>query len=323
MEEHPRVLAAGHADEDSVARSDQVEVADRLTEPGGQPSLEPIEVTHPVVSVAQVDNRTGMRDCSPKGGGVDIPDFRLDNRVALVTGASRGIGRAVALGLAKAGAHVALAARRLPDLEDVAGEVTALGRRALPVSAHTGRREEIDRLFDTVGSELGRLDILVNNAATNPTFGPLVEMDETAWDKVMALNVKGYLLTAQRAARLMRAQGRGSIVNVSSTGGLRASPGIGAYSVSKAAVIMLTRVLARELASAGIRVNAVAPALVETRFSEALWKDPQILSRYLEATPMNRTAQPEEMAGAVVYLCSDAASYVTGQTLVLDGGHLA
>ena len=323
MEEHPRVLAAGHADEDSVARSDQVEVADRLTEPGGQPSLEPIEVTHPVVSVAQVDNRTGMRDCSPKGGGVDIPDFRLDNRVALVTGASRGIGRAVALGLAKAGAHVALAARRLPDLEDVAGEVTALGRRALPVSAHTGRREEIDRLFDTVGSELGRLDILVNNAATNPTFGPLVEMDETAWDKVMALNVKGYLLTAQRAARLMRAQGRGSIVNVSSTGGLRASPGIGAYSVSKAAVIMLTRVLARELASAGIRVNAVAPALVETRFSEALWKDPQILSRYLEATPMNRTAQPEEMAGAVVYLCSDAASYVTGHTLVLDGGHLA
>ena len=323
MEEHPRVLAAGHADEDSVARSDQVEVADRLTEPGGQPSLEPLEVTHPVVSVAQVDNRTGMRDCSPKGGGVDIPDFRLDNRVALVTGASRGIGRAVALGLAKAGAHVALAARRLPDLEDVAGEVTALGRRALPVSAHTGRREDIDRLFDTVGTELGRLDILVNNAATNPTFGPLVEMDETAWDKVMALNVKGYLLTAQRAARLMRAQGRGSIVNVSSTGGLRASPGIGAYSVSKAAVIMLTRVLARELASAGIRVNAVAPALVETRFSEALWKDPQILSRYLEATPMNRTAQPEEMAGAVVYLCSDAASYVTGQTLVLDGGHLA
>ena len=323
MEEHPRVLAAGHPDEDPVARSDQVEVADRLTEPGGQPSLEPLELTHPVVSVAQVDNRTGMRDCSPKGGGVDIPDFRLDNRVALVTGASRGIGRAVALGLAKAGAHVALAARRLPDLEDVAGEVTALGRRALPVSAHTGRREEIDRLFDTVGSELGRLDILVNNAATNPTFGPLVEMDETAWDKVMALNVKGYLLTAQRAARLMRAQGRGSIVNVSSTGGLRASPGIGAYSVSKAAVIMLTRVLARELASAGIRVNAVAPALVETRFSEALWKDPQILSRYLEATPMNRTAQPEEMAGAVVYLCSDAASYVTGQTLVLDGGHLA
>jgi len=298
VEEHPRVLAAGHADEDSVARSDQVEVADRLTEPGGQPSLEPLEVTHPVVSVAQVDNRTGMRDCSPKGGGVDIPDFRLDNRVALVTGASRGIGRAVALGLAKAGAHVALAARRLPDLEDVAGEVTALGRRALPVSAHTGRREEIDRLFDTVGSELGRLDILVNNAATNPTFGPLVEMDETAWDKVMALNVKGYLLTAQRAARLMRAQGRGSIVNVSSTGGLRASPGIGAYSVSKAAVIMLTRVLARELASAGIRVNAVAPALVETRFSEALWKDPQILSRYLEATPMNRTAQPEEMAAS-------------------------
>jgi len=121
----------------------------------------------------------------------------------------------------------------------------------------------------------------------------------------------------------MRRGARGAIVNVSSTGGLRASPGLGAYSVSKAAVIMLTRVLARELAPIGIRVNAVAPALVETRFSEALWKNPEIRDRYLQTTPMGRTAQPEEMAGAVVYLCSDAASYVTGQTLVLDGGHLA
>ena len=139
----------------------------------------------------------------------------------------------------------------------------------------------------------------------------------------MALNVKGYLLAAQRAAAVMRAGGRGAIVNVSSTGGLRASPGLGAYSVSKAAVLMLTRVLARELAPLGIRVNAVAPALVETRFSEALWQNPEILERYVRTTPMGRTAQPEEMAGAVVYLCSDAASYVTGHTIVLDGGHLA
>jgi dehydrogenase/reductase SDR family member 4 len=254
---------------------------------------------------------------------MDTSEFRLDDRVAVVTGASRGIGRAVALGLARAGAHLVLAARRAPDLEAVAHEVEALGRRAMPVSAHLGRPDDVHRLFARAETEFDRLDILVNNAATNPVFGPLVEIDEAAWDKVMALNVKGYLLATQRAVAAMRRRAAGAIVNVSSTGGLRASAGLGAYSVSKAAVIMLTRVLARELAPVGIRVNAVAPALVETRFSEALWKNPEIRERYLQTTPMGRTAQPEEMAGAVVYLCSDAASYVTGQTLVLDGGHLA
>ena len=254
---------------------------------------------------------------------MSVPDFRLDDRVAIVTGASRGIGRSIALGLAQAGAHVALTARKQPDLDAVPHEIAGLGRRALPMAGHMGRRPDIDRLFETTLREFGRLDILVNNAATNPVFGPLMEIEEEAWDKIMALNVKGYLFAAQRAAKPMMAGGKGAIVNVSSTGGLRASPGLGAYSVSKAAVIMLTRVLAKELAPFGVRVNAIAPALVETRFSEALWKTPEILETYLETTPMGRTAQPEEMAGAVVYLCSDAASYVTGEVLVLDGGHLA
>lgn len=254
---------------------------------------------------------------------MDTPDFRLDGRVAVVTGASRGIGRAIALALARAGADVALAARKQADLDAVAHEITALGRRALPVATHMARAPEVEWLVEATVRELGRLDILVNNAATNPVFGPLIEIDEAAWDKIMALNVKGYLFAAQLAGKRMLAAGKGAIVNVASTGGLRASPGLGAYSVSKAAVIMLTRVLAKELAPFGVRVNAIAPALVETRFSEALWKNPDVLEQYLKTTPMGRTAQPEEIAGAVVYLCSDAASYVTGQTITLDGGHLA
>jgi NAD(P)-dependent dehydrogenase (short-subunit alcohol dehydrogenase family) len=249
--------------------------------------------------------------------------FRLDGRIGLVTGASRGIGRAIALALARAGADLVLAARKAPDLETVAQEVRALGRRALAVPAHLGRRPDVDRLFDAALDGFGRLDVLVNNAATNPVFGPLADIEEDAWDRIMALNVKGYLLAAQRAARAMRPLGRGAIVNVASIAGLRASAGLGAYSVSKAAVIMLTRVLARELAPAGIRVNGVAPALIETRFSEALWKNPEILAAYLANTPLGRAGRPDEVAGAVVYLCSDAASYVTGQTVVLDGGHLA
>ncbi|HEX2482763.1 MAG TPA: SDR family NAD(P)-dependent oxidoreductase, partial [Methylomirabilota bacterium] len=160
--------------------------------------------------------------------------FRLDGRVALVTGGSRGIGRAVALALAQAGADVVVAARKAQDLDSVAEEVRSLGRRGLAVPAHLARRADIDRLFESTLEAFGRLDVLVNNAATNPVFGPLADIEEDAWDRIMALNVKGYLLAAQRAARAMAPLGRGVIINMASTAGLRASPGLGAYSVSKA-----------------------------------------------------------------------------------------
>jgi NAD(P)-dependent dehydrogenase (short-subunit alcohol dehydrogenase family) len=251
-----------------------------------------------------------------------LDQFRLDTRVAVVTGASRGIGRAIALGLAAAGADVVVASRKIHDLEPVAAEIRALGRRSLAVAAHTGRPDDVERLIGTTVRDLGRVDVLVNNAATNPAFGPLINITPEAWDKIMEVNVKGCLLLSQHAARVMMTQRSGVIINVSSTGGLRAPQMIGAYGVSKAAVIMLTRVLARELGPFGIRVNAIAPGLIETRFSEALWTNEEILGQYLKSTPLGRTGKPEEMVGAVIYLASDAASYVTGHTIVLDGGTL-
>lgn len=249
--------------------------------------------------------------------------FRLEDRVAIVTGASRGIGKAIALGLAEAGAHVVLASRKLPDLEAVAHEISGLGRKAIPLVTHAGRREDLEKLLQAALAEFGHLDILVNNAATNPVFGPLLEISEEAWDKIMTTNVKGYMLASQLAAKQMIKQGKGSIIHVASIGGLRAPFMIGAYGISKAAVLMMVRVLAKELGPFGIRVNAIAPGLVKTRFSQALWDTPEILDNYVKTAPLGRIGAPEEIAGAAVYLASDASSFMTGQVIVLDGGVLA
>jgi NAD(P)-dependent dehydrogenase (short-subunit alcohol dehydrogenase family) len=248
------------------------------------------------------------------------PDvFSLSGKVALVTGGSRGIGKAIAVGLAQFGADVAVTSRKLPDLEEVSTEIKGLGRRSMAVATHVGRMEEINNLVPKIKDELGRIDILVNCAATNPTMAQAMDIEERAWDSIMNLNLKGLFFLSQAVARLMKEQGGGKIINVASVAGI--TPDIlPVYSISKAGVIMATKVMAQQWAQYNIRVNAIAPGLVKTRFSEALWGNPDIAQAVMTRTPLQRVAEPDEMVGAVVFLASGASSYVTGHVLVVDGG---
>ena len=246
-------------------------------------------------------------------------DLSLENKVVLITGASRGIGQAIAMGLAQAGADVAIASRKIPDLEKVAVEIKKMGRKCLTVAAHIGKIEEINNLVKKVMDEFGTIDILVNNAATNPTMASAIDIDDRAWDSIMNLNLKGLFFLSQAVARIMKEKGGGKIINVASIAGI--TPDIlPVYSISKAGVIMATKVMAQQWAIYNIRVNAIAPGLTKTRFSEALWKNQDILNIAMSRTPLGRPAEPEEMVGAIIYLASEASSYVTGQVLAIDGG---
>ena len=250
-----------------------------------------------------------------------LAKFRLEGKIALVTGGSRGIGRSIALGLAEAGADVAIASRKLPDLEAVAQEITQLGRKALPVAANVRHLPEIDSLVKQVVGEFGRVDILVNNAGTNVVYDSVFNIDEKAWDVVMGLNLKGYFFLSQAVGKIMRDKGGGSIINTASEAGIRPGVGMSVYSISKAGVIMLTKVLAQEWGQYNIRANAIAPGVIKTRLSTALQTNPIIRDRTEDSTALGRIAEPEEIVGAALFLASDASSYMTGQTLVLDGGH--
>jgi NAD(P)-dependent dehydrogenase (short-subunit alcohol dehydrogenase family) len=246
-------------------------------------------------------------------------DFCLNDKVVLITGASRGIGKAAAIGLAEAGADIAIASRKLPDLEKTAEEIKKTGRKCLPVAAHLGRMEEVKNLVDRVMGEYGRIDVLVNNAATNPTMASALDVDDRAWDAIMNLNLKGLFFLSQAVARVMKEKGGGKIINVASTAGI--SPDLlPVYSISKAGVIMATKVMAQQWAPYHIRANAIAPGLTKTGFSQPLWGNPEILKMATSRTPMARVAEPEEMVGAIIFLASEASSFITGQVMAVDGG---
>lgn len=245
----------------------------------------------------------------------------LEGKTALVTGGSRGIGRAIAMAFADAGANVVISSRKLENLEKVVDEIRTKGHQVLPVAAHNREPDDIRRLMGTVKAEFGRLDILVNNAATNPVMSPLVDIEEKTFDVIMNTNLKGYFLLSQMAARMMIEQGEGgSILNISSVGGISPDKGLGVYCISKAAINMLTRALAIELGEYNIRVNALAPGVVQTRFSQALWSNEPLMAEEMKHTPLQRIAQPEEIARMALAMVSDASSYITGQIIIMDGG---
>ncbi|MBD8682975.1 SDR family oxidoreductase [Pseudomonas sp. CFBP 13719] len=248
--------------------------------------------------------------------------FDLDGKIALVSGASRGIGEAIARLLAQQGAHVIVVSRKLEGCQRVADSINAGGDRATAMACHIGEPEQIAALFAAVRETFGRLDILVNNAATNPQFGSVLDVDLGAFQKTVDVNIRGYFFMSVEAGRLMREHGGGSIINVASINGV--SPGIfqGVYSMTKAAVVNMTKAFAKECAGFNIRCNALLPGLTDTRFASALVENQAILKTALAQIPLNRVAQPDEMAGAVLYLASAAASYTTGTALNVDGGFL-
>ena len=246
--------------------------------------------------------------------------FDLSGKVAVVTGSSRGIGRASAELLAKLGAKVVVSSRKADACEEVAKGIRDAGGDALVIPCNISRRNEVEGLIDGATKHYGKIDILVCNAAVNPYYGPLLDITDEAFDKIMGSNVKSNVWLCARAIPQMAERGNGSVVIISSIGGLRGSTVIGAYGISKAADFALCRSLAGEWGPKGVRVNCIAPGLVKTDFARALWEDEALLKRRTATTPLRRIGDPHEIAGAVAYLGSDASTFMTGQTIVIDGG---
>jgi dehydrogenase/reductase SDR family member 4 len=246
--------------------------------------------------------------------------FDLTGRVALITGASKGIGEAMAFALAEYGAKVVVSSRKQEAVEEVAHEMSKAGFEALPVAAHVGSISDLRNLLQRTEAHYKRLDIIINNAAANPVFGPLLDCDEGAFGKIMDVNVKGPFELAKMAHPMLARQG-GSIINISSVGGVSPEPGLGIYSVSKAALLMLTKAMAKEWGAQNIRVNAICPGLIKTKFSQAIWDSEKHLKYMLQSVPLGRIGSPEEVASLALFLASDAGAYCTGGVFMDDGGH--
>jgi len=251
-----------------------------------------------------------------------IPKLRLDNKVAIVTGGSRGIGRAIALLFAEAGAKVVVASRNVPDLEKVSDEIRGLGGEAMAVQANIALKADVDALVTKAVERFGTVDILVNNAAVN-VMRPLLDLREDGWDKVMNVGLKGYFLCTQAAARVMVKQKSGNIISIVSDAAVKATPALGVYGIAKAGVVMMTQLFAVDLAPHNIRVNAIGPGMVKTGFSQPMWGNPDVRKMIEANIPLRRIAEPEEIASVVLFLASDASSYITGETVFADGGTLA
>ncbi|WP_133492662.1 SDR family oxidoreductase [Alcanivorax sp. 24] len=246
--------------------------------------------------------------------------FDLTGKIALVTGASRGIGEEIAKLLAEQGAHVIVSSRKIDGCQAVADVINAAGGSAEAFACHIGEMSQIEAIFAFIKEKHGKLDILVNNAAANPYFGHILDTPVTAFDKTVDVNLRGYFYMSVEGAKLMRDHGGGAIVNTASINGLSPGNMQGIYSISKAAVISMTKSFAQECAQFNVRVNALLPGLTKTKFAGALFEQEEIYNSAIAQIPMHRHAEPREMAGTVLYLVSDASSYVTGECVVVDGG---
>lgn len=248
--------------------------------------------------------------------------FDLNGKVAIITGASKGIGESIARGLAEFGAKVIVSSRKQDAVDAVAESFKKDGFEATGIACHVGDKAQLQNLVEKTVATYGGVDILINNAATNPVFGPLSQVDDEVFDKIMNVNVKACFTLANLCYPIMKSRGGGSIINIASVEGQKPSMGLGLYSVSKAALIMLTKSQGKEWGHDGIRSNTICPGLIQTKFSSALWKNEAILNQVEKHLPSGRMAQPDEMAGLALFLASDAASYCTGGVYTADGGHM-